>query len=310
MTIVLLLLSVWGDAPHQWIADRAIQSLPPAEREFFETLKPAILKKVLEPDDIKRDDKLEDYDHYFHMDTEPNPPVDESVLKTKIKNYPRGQGCLPYAVREEFEALVTAIRAKDSEKIAHHVGYLFHYLSDAAQPLHATKRYDCTRGGCDKPHRLHLTVDVDCFKPLAKELESYRVESLRDLGDPFGEAVEILRASAQHVDAIWNVHRRDHRASAVTKSPEVQAVVRARLVAAVEACARYLHAAYVRGTAVEALPRPSDVARPPPPAHEHEHKPERLDPPAPDPLPVIGGVALFVVIVVVVVLVSGRRRSR
>lgn len=317
MTLMLFVVSVWGDAPHQWIADRAIHSLPPAEREFFETLKPVLLRKVLEPDEIKREDKLEDYDHYFHLDLVTEPPPDESLLKAKIRNYPRSQGRLPYAVREEFEALVAAIRARDPDQIAHHAGYLLHYLSDATQPLHATQRYDCKAGGCDRSHRLHLTVDVDCFKLLARELEGYRAESLRELGDPFTEAVEILRASAQHVDTIWSVHRQDHRAGVVTRSPEVQAAVRARLAAAVEACARYLHAAYVRGTAMDALPRPRDVARPPPPAHEHEHRPEPLRPPAPeprppvpgpDPLPVIGGVALFILIVVAVVLVSGRRR--
>ena len=123
----------WSYTTHQFIASNAIYLMPGDLDWFFTTYSSTIVDYSNKPDSWKYRDNYEQYRHYYQVDV----------------NYPHGHGegdyvdgVLPWAVEDNFNALVQYLKENDLEHAAQLAGVISHYIGDASQPLHATSDYD------------------------------------------------------------------------------------------------------------------------------------------------------------------------
>jgi len=122
----------WSYTTHQFIATNAIYLMPGDLNWFFTTYSDTIVDYSNKPDSWKYSDNYEQYRHFYQLDVNPNGHPESDYV----------DGVLPWAVEDNFNALVQYLKENDLEHAAQLAGVISHYIGDASMPLHATSDYN------------------------------------------------------------------------------------------------------------------------------------------------------------------------
>jgi S1/P1 nuclease len=218
--LVILLLAApalgWGRKGHEIVNRLAVGAVPAELRPFYVRHQAAIVAAAMEADDAKRATGCEDVFHFVDLDQFGDPKdyprsIDEGVRRHGLDAFTRS-GLLPWRVKDVFEQLVAAWKAKDVPRIVKLSAWMGHYAGDAHVPLHATANYDGQLTGNDGVHRRYETdmVDAHDYDKLVAPL----VKEGREIADPFEATFEVALDSLSHVAAVLKAD-----AEATSKEP-------------------------------------------------------------------------------------------
>jgi len=150
-TVGLLILVVfqpapsfaWSDAIYRLVLRKAIDTLPKAEKKYFEDHKYEMPSLVADEDPPVRPDgrrfALELLGAFPFRDI----PQDEAAVKAKVD--PRLVGRLPFLLLEAHERLVEAFKSKDKERILREADAVAILAADLNNPLVLSENFDGTK---------------------------------------------------------------------------------------------------------------------------------------------------------------------
>jgi hypothetical protein len=206
-------VAAWGFNGHKFIADRAIDRLPPEIRPFFQAFRTTVVEHAIDPDTYRTMGWAdEDPRHFLDMDNYgPFPfrdlPHDyEAAVAARGGEFVRKNGLLPWRaqemfdkLRDNFRQLPTAPYARDNVKLFSSV--IAHYTADAFQPFHAAANYD---GQLTGQNGIHARFESELFDRYQSQLKiapppltpipSAREFIFVTLSDSFGSVATILDA--------------------------------------------------------------------------------------------------------------------
>jgi hypothetical protein len=165
-------LDAWGFNGHRFIADKAIDLLPPEIRPFYQKFRTTIVEHAIDPDTYRTVGFVEESPrHFLDMDGYGQYPFKDLPHDYKQAVEARGlefvtqQGTLPWRadeiynkLREAFTQLDTREYARDNVKLFSSV--LAHYVGDSFQPLHACVNYDGQR---TNQQGIHARFETELF---------------------------------------------------------------------------------------------------------------------------------------------------
>lgn len=194
----------WGKKGHEMVNKLAIRVAPAEIKAFYQKHEKDIVAKAMDADAAKRVTGCEDVFHFIDLDQFGDPKnyprsIDEGVKKHGLDAFTRS-GLLPWRVKEVFEQLVAAWKAKDIEKIVSLSAWMGHYAGDAHVPLHACANYDGQLTGNDGVHARFETNMIDAY-----DFEKAVVPLLgeaKEVADPFEATFAIAQDSLSHVAAV------------------------------------------------------------------------------------------------------------
>lgn len=217
--IVLLVLGMqsaalaWGRDGHQWIVGAAVGLMPDTYaatmREYYLRY---VYRRVMAPDQRKSRDETEAPKHFLDVEdymaagfSAAAMPWDmaaalKAVGPRRFREY--GQG--PWAVRDTYEQLVTALRARDWATARRMFADISHYVGDLAQPLHTTRNYD---GQVTGNRGVHARFETDLLQRCLSEVPK-ATDEVPVPGDPLAAAFALVRASNSRVDAVMAADRK------------------------------------------------------------------------------------------------------
>jgi len=151
---VLLLLAPpgafgWGANGHRLIAGKAVETLPPELRSFFEGNRYAIVEHSALPLEwLAKNRSAELHYHILMLDRYGKFPFDAlprgykaavgKFGKTKVD----ANGLLPWQIGVYSEKLTNAFRARNWEDVRLNAGLLAHYVAEAHDPFNTTENFD------------------------------------------------------------------------------------------------------------------------------------------------------------------------
>jgi hypothetical protein len=143
------LARAWGGRGQRLIADKAVETLPPDIRGFFEANHDFLSRHVIDPLDMLAKNPLsERRNHFLYLDHYGRFPFDalprnykEAVAKfTKSKL--EASGVLPWQIGVYSQKLTAALRDHDWEQARLAAAYLAAYVAQAHDPFHTTENFD------------------------------------------------------------------------------------------------------------------------------------------------------------------------
>ena len=147
-------VAAWGFNGHRFIADRAIDVLPPELRPFFQKYRTTIVEHAIDPDTYRTMGwTAEPPRHFLDMDSYgPFPFKDlphdyQAAVAARGVDFVVKNGTVPWRAQEIYDQLRDAFRqlqtspySRDNVKLFSSV--IAHYTADAFQPFHAAANYD------------------------------------------------------------------------------------------------------------------------------------------------------------------------
>jgi hypothetical protein len=139
----------WGHTGHAMTNRLACDCLPEGPlKTFFKTNQEYVSKHAIDPDIFKRKHHAEEGPrHFLNIDAQGTKPEDyprewKGAVEKFGAHAATKQGKLPWAMKEVFDSLVAAFKAKDGPKIIETATWLGHYVGDCNQPFHACTNHD------------------------------------------------------------------------------------------------------------------------------------------------------------------------
>jgi len=173
-------VSAWGFNGHKFIADRAIDLLPPEIRPFFQKYRTTVVEHAIDPDTYRTVGWAdEDPRHFLDMDSYGPFPFTNLPHDYKIAVAERGEdfvkknGVVPWRTQEIFDRLKEAFAQVPTSPYARDNVKLFssliaHYVGDAFQPFHAAKNYD---GQLTGQQGIHSRFESELFDRFQSRLK-------------------------------------------------------------------------------------------------------------------------------------------
>jgi hypothetical protein len=143
------LAHAWGANAQRLVANKAVETLPPDIRGFFEANRDFMTRHVTEPLDLLTKSPLTErrnqflyLDHYgtFPFDSLPRNYKQAVAKFTKTKL--EGSGVLPWQIGVYSQKLTAALRERDWEQARLAAAYLASYVAQAHDPFHTTENFD------------------------------------------------------------------------------------------------------------------------------------------------------------------------
>lgn len=268
-TLVPALVWGWGTWAHKEITRQAITLLPAPLSSFFNGRSAYLVEHSVDPDLVRRQDTLEQFNHYIDIDHYGAYPFAELPRKYKeaVAKYTldslRTYGLLPWKIAEFTDRLSEAMKSGDAEKILHYASFLEHYVEDAFVPLHATLNYD---GQLSGQKGIHRRFESEIPERFGAAYEYSFSDSLEVIRDPLGFAFSSILQSALLADSVLEADRvardqigdaavivkekRGHRVDEYTSAyflafnHQLRDIPRRRMEAAAIAVARYWYTAW------------------------------------------------------------------
>lgn len=220
LPLVLLLslpgvASAWGFDGHRFIADQAVNQLPPELKALFEARRTFIVERSVDPDLWRNVGwESEPPNHFLDLDHSAFGPYpfeglpreyDRAVQKFG-KAFVHEQGLLPWRVQEFYGRLQRAFEALKRERPAQYTlddivlysAVLAHYVADGHVPLHAVVNYD---GQLTNQHGLHSRWESELFTRNRKRI-TVKARPLTPVSEPRTFMFDVLLASNRLVPAV------------------------------------------------------------------------------------------------------------
>lgn len=254
----------WGEHGHRLSGRAAATRLPKGMPEFFRKAAAQLEYLNPEPDRWRSKPLVEmneafSYDHFLDLEMVPPAALDAedryaylTALSQAGLKEPEKAGLAHFHILELYQRLRTEFHlwrnAKDKrtrawieQRIINDAGVLGHYVSDAANPHHATVHYNGWAKDYPNPngyttdntfHRRFETDFVTARVTLADLLPSVNPQP-RVLGNPRAEVLSFFKASNGLVERLYQLDKQA-KFDAQTSSPEHKRFAVERLVAGVE----------------------------------------------------------------------------
>ena len=208
--------AAWGFEAHRFIADRAIDLLPPELQPYFARHRAFIAEHAIDPD-LWRTAGFTDEppQHFLDLDAFGPPPFDalprdrEQAIAKFGKDMVQKNGLLPWRVEEMYGRLVRAfgdvkaVRPYGRDNVKYLSAVIAHYVSDAHVPLHAVVNYD---GQLTNQHGVHSRFESALFERYRDKL-NIRPAPMRLTTAPRDFIFDTLITSAGLVDPLLAADR-------------------------------------------------------------------------------------------------------
>lgn len=309
------LLPAWGPRAHREVNAAAIDALDHPELAFLRQQRDWIVYLSIIPDSYRTTAEpflkiLEDPNHgWFQEQALPlmkNPPRsryefllqlrdEQQRTKDRFANV-RWTGTLPYASVEYYERVKAAMRRLRAARsassadtvflereIATYVGFLGHYVADAAMPLHVSVHHDGWQGPNPKNYptdpRIHGRMEsrfVDLLQVQAAHFAA-KIRRAERYPDPFSAVLEHVAKSFAKVEDVYRIDQRNQWSD--KEDAEAVNLIHTQLASAAEVLRNLVHTAWLASAA------PVDYSRsanPVSPEHPY-YNPATGSAPAPRP---------------------------
>ena len=255
----------WGDHGHRISGRAAATNLPAEMPGFFRDAVGQLEYLNPEPDRwrnrtyVAMDDAYE-YDHFIDLEIVPDSALAAvnryaylAILeRSGVDNAARAAGLLPFRILELYERLIVEFalwrRTLDEEargyieqRIINDAGLLGHYVSDGANPHHATIHYNGWAEGAPNPN--DFTLDRTFHRRFESDFVGAQVSvqdllphvspSPRRISDARTEIMAFLRASNAQVVRLYELEKAESFQATTTAAAHKRFAVD-RLVAGVE----------------------------------------------------------------------------
>ncbi len=201
----------WGTGAERLVTGKAIGTLPPDIRGFFEANRDYLNRHVTEPLDVlSRTPLTERRNHYVYLDRYGKFPFDALPrdYKTAIAKYSKSKlessGVLPWQIGVYNQKLTSAMRDHDWDQTRLAAAYLAAYVAQAHDPFHTTEDFDgrlSGQPGLDLRFGSNLIDRYSVFFPM-------QVDDAMYLNDPTGHAFDAAMSAHASLENILLADRR------------------------------------------------------------------------------------------------------
>ncbi len=139
----------WGASAEKLVASKAVDTLPPEIRGYFEANKDFFSHHVSDPLDIlEKHPLIERRNHFLYLDHYGKFPFDSLPrdYKTAAARFTKSKlessGVLPWQIGVYSQKLTQAMRDHDWEQVRLEAAYLAAYVAQANDPFHTTENFD------------------------------------------------------------------------------------------------------------------------------------------------------------------------
>jgi hypothetical protein len=208
--------AAWGFEAHRFIAERAIELLPPEIRPFYIKHRAMIVEHAIDPDLWRTAGWTEEPpQHFLDMDAYGAAPFDalphdrDQAIAKFGRDMVLKNGTLPWRVEEMYGKLVRAFadvkagRGFARENVKFLSAVMAHYIGDAHVPFHAVLNYD---GQLTNQQGLHSRFEAETFERYRARLKINPVP-IRITKAPREFVFDTLVVSASLVDPILAADR-------------------------------------------------------------------------------------------------------
>jgi hypothetical protein len=201
----------WGASAEHLVTNKAIDTLPPDIRGFFEANRDFLVRHVTEPLDLLSKNPLtERRNHFLYLDhygTFPfnSLPRDYKLAVTKFtKSKLELSGVLPWQIGVYSQKLTAALRDHDWDQARLSAAYLAAYVAQAHDPFHTTEDFDghlSGQNGVDLRFGSSLVDRYSLFFPM-------RPDDAMFLHDPTDHAFDACMSAHSWVENVLLADRR------------------------------------------------------------------------------------------------------
>ena len=201
----------WGGNAEHLVAAKAVETLPPEIRGFFEANRDYINRHVSEPlDMLDKNPLTERRNHYLYLDHYGKFPFDtlprnyQTAVSKFTKSKLEASGVLPWQIGVYSQKLTQAMRDHDWEQTRLAAAYLAAYVAQAHDPFHTTENFDghlSGQTGVDVRFGSNLVDRYSLFFPL-------RPDDATFLRDPTDHAFDACMSAHAWVENILLADRR------------------------------------------------------------------------------------------------------
>ena len=142
------LAGAWGRSGHRLVVNKAIDTLPPEIRWYFETNRAQLSQHVTDPLDAMTKLPAERRTHFIALDKYGRFPFEAlpRVYKAAVTKFGKtkldANGLLPWQIGVYSEKLTEAMKAGKWEEARLHAAILANYVAEAHDPFNTTDNFD------------------------------------------------------------------------------------------------------------------------------------------------------------------------
>lgn len=201
----------WGGAGHRLVVSKAIDTLPPEMRPFFEANRDYLAQHVTDPlDALAKNPTAERryhillLDHYGRFPFESLPRSYKAAVAKFTKAKLEASGVLPWQIGVYSEKLTNAMRLGKWDEARLDAAVLAHFVAEAHDPFNTTENFDgrlSGQPGVDDRFKSKLIDRFSSFFPMRPNDAVY-------LSDPTDVAFEACLSAHSWLETILLADRR------------------------------------------------------------------------------------------------------
>jgi hypothetical protein len=203
----------WGPSGHRLIASKAVETLPPELRGFFESSRNELARHCTEPLDWLARNPDEKTNQFIHLDRYGTFPFEalprdyKTAVKKHTEKVVRANGVLPWNIGVYSEKLTKAFKAGDWDEARRAAAHLAYYVAEAHHPFSTTVNSEGQESGQRGVNSRFGSTLVDRFSPFffVRPNEAVYIE------DPTDHAFEICLSAHSWLENILLSDRRAKR---------------------------------------------------------------------------------------------------
>ncbi len=138
----------WGSNAHKLVVNKAIDTLPPDIRSFFEANRSDLVQHVTDPLDAEAKTPAERHNHFLYLDRYGRFPFTAlpRVYKTAVAKYGKSKlestGLLPWQIGVYSQKLTEAMKVGRWDEARHDAAILAGYVAETHDPFNTTENFD------------------------------------------------------------------------------------------------------------------------------------------------------------------------
>lgn len=139
----------WGANGHKLVTGKAVDSLPPEMRRFFDARRSVITQRVLDPLEwLKKNGAAEQRNQFIYLEKYGRFPYADLPRNYELARRRLGRavldrnGLLPWQIGVFSQKLTDAFRARDWDAVIANAGALAFYVAQAHDPFQTTDNFD------------------------------------------------------------------------------------------------------------------------------------------------------------------------
>ena len=204
----------WGANGHKLISNKAVETLPPELRPFFEANRNFIVQHSTDPLDLlARNPSAERRNHILMLDRYGKFPFDTLPRSYKAASSKFGKakleanGLLPWQIGVYSEKLTNAFKAHNWGEVRLMAAILAHYVAEAHDPFNTTENFDGKLSGQPGANQRFGSSLVDRFSLFYP----VRPNDAFFISDPTDHAFEACLSAHSWLETILLADRRSRK---------------------------------------------------------------------------------------------------